>query len=251
MIIKGNSLIRLGEVEEGKGVLKTVLPSIKEETKKIKVMLDIAWSEFESNNYEVAANIGNSVISNALAKSEYKGDSYNLLGSIDYYQKNDFHSALFYFEKSLEEYSIANLAYRIAAIEINLGNMCNILGDYKKVEKHWNKSLEISSSLGNLYYQAQVLMNFGIYHFNKQSFINSVNNYKRAALIFNTIGDKLGYGRSELNLGEVYLFTCEYQKAIEASENAKEIFYMIQNSLEEAEALFLLAKVYFKIGDFT
>ena len=62
LIIKGNSLIRLGDVEKGKEVLKTLLPSIKEETKKIKLMLDIAWSEFETNNYEVAANIGNSVI---------------------------------------------------------------------------------------------------------------------------------------------------------------------------------------------
>ena len=90
LIIKGNSLIKLGEVDEGKEVLKTLLPSIKEETKKIKVMLDIAWSEFETNNYEVAANIGKSVISNSLAQSEYKGDSYNLLGSIDYYQKDDY-----------------------------------------------------------------------------------------------------------------------------------------------------------------
>ena len=249
LIIKGNALIRLGEVEEGKEVLKTLLPLIKEETRKIKVMLDIAWGEFEANNYEVAANIGNSVINNSLALSEYKGDSYNLLGSIDFYQKNDLHSALNYFEKSLIEYSMANLTHRIAAIEINIGNMCNILGDYEKVEKHWNKSLEISSSLGNLYYQAQVLMNFGIYYFNKQSFENSIKNYKRAAIIFNTLGDKLGYGRSEINLGEVYLFTCEYQNAIDVLDSAKEIFFKIQNSLEEVETLFLLAKAHYKIGD--
>ena len=250
LIIKGNSLIRLGDVEKGKEILKTLLPSVKEETKKIKLMLDIAWGEFETNNYELSADIGNSVISNPLALSEYKGDSYNLLGLIDIHQKDDLNSALLNFEKCLEEYSITKLAHRIAAIEINIGNIRNILGDYEKVEKHWNTSLEISSSSGNLNYQAQVLMNFGIYHFNRQSFESAIQNYKRATLIFNTLGDKLGQGRSELNLGEVSLFICEYQNAMDSLINATEIFNKLQNYVEESESLFLLAKAYSRIGDY-
>ena len=249
LIIKGNSLIKLGEVDEGKEVLKKLLPSIKEETKKIKVMLDIAWSEFETNNYEVAANIGKSVISNSLAQSEYKGDSYNLLGSIDYYQKDDLHSALVYFEKSLKEYSIANLTHRIAAIEINIGNMCNILGDYEKVEEHWNKSLKISSSTGNYYQQGKVLLNFGGFHFHNLNFEAAIENYGKAGIIFNSLGDQYDRGLTESNLGEVYLFICEYPNAIDVLKNAIEIFHKIQNFLEQSEALFLLAKVYSKIGD--
>jgi serine/threonine protein kinase/Tfp pilus assembly protein PilF len=250
LIIKGNSLLKLGEVDEGKEVLKTLLPSIKEENKKIKVMLDIAWSEFETNNYEVAANIGNRVISNSLAQSEYKGDGYNLLGSIDFYQKDDLHSALLYFEKSLKEYSIANLTHRIAAIEINIGNMCNILGDYEKVEEHWNKSLKISSSMGNYYQQGKVLLNFGGFHFHNLNFEVAIENYRKAGIIFNSIGDQYDRGLTESNLGEVYLFICEYQNAIDVLKNATEVFHKIQNLLEQSEALFLLAKVYSKIGDY-
>lgn len=249
LIIKGNSLIKLGEVVEGKEILKTLLPSIKDETEKLKIMLDIAWSEFETNNYDVAANIVNRVINNPLSQSEYKGDSYNLLGSIDYYQKDDLHSALFNFEKSLKEYSDANLTHRISAIEINIGNMYNILGDYEKVEKHWNKSLEISSSTGNYYQQGKVLLNLGGFRFHNLNFEAAIENYRKAGIIFNSLGDQYDRGLTESNLGEVYLFICDYQNAIDALKNAIEIFQKIQNMLEQSEALFLLAKVYSKIGN--
>ena len=249
LLIKGNSLIKLGEVEKGKDILNELLPSIKEEARKLKLMLDIAWAELETNNYDVAAEIGYNVIKNSHAIPEYRGDSYNLLGLIDFQQNDDLQSAVLKFEKCLEEYSSANLVHRVAGIEINIGNICNILGDYDNVEKHWNKSLEISSSLGNLNYQGQILMNFGIYHFKKQNFETSINNYKRANLIFQTLGDKISQGRSEINLGEVYLFTCEYQKAIDSLKSAREIFHTLQNFLEESESDFLLGKVYSTIGD--
>jgi serine/threonine protein kinase len=250
MILNGNSLIRMGEIEQGMEILKSKLPLIKDEKKKIKLMINIAGAELDINNYDNTSKICQNVISNSSASNENKGDAFNLLGLINIHQKNDFDSALLEFEKCLEEYTVANLNHRIAAVEINIGNICNIIQDFANVEKHWNRSLEISSSLGNLYYEAQVLMNFGIYNFNKQLFEQSVNNYKRAALIFNTLGDKLGYARSEANLGEVYLFTCEYQNAITSLENARDMFHKLQNYLDGAESLFLLVKVYSKIGDF-
>lgn len=248
-IIKGNSLIKLGEAEKGIEELKSILPSIDDQNKIVKVMLDIAWAELELNNYDRAGEIGNKVKDDPKAIPDFKGDSYNLLGLIDLYQKDDLRSALTNFEKCLTEYTKANIINRIAAIEINLGNIFNMLGEYDKVESYWNKSLETSTRLGNLYYQAQVLMNFGIYHFNKQSFEPSISNYKRAALIFNTIGDEPGYGRSQINLGEVLLFTCEYNEAIESLKNASEVFHKIQNYAEESEALFLLGKIYSRTGD--
>ncbi|HAB53655.1 MAG TPA: hypothetical protein DCE80_16020, partial [Ignavibacteriales bacterium] len=222
--------------------------TIKEEIK-IKLMIDIAYAELDTNNFESASEFAHTIICHPSASSENRGNGYNLLGLIAFYQKNDLSLALINFEKCLAEYKMANSLQLIAAIEGNIGNIYNMRGDYEKVEKYWNRSLEISSSLGNFFHQGQILLNFGIYYFNKQSFENSIKNYKRAAIIFNTLGDKLGYGRSEINLGEVYLFTCEYQNAIDVLDSAKEIFFKIQNSLEEVETLFLLAKAHYKIGD--
>lgn len=249
-IIKGNSLIKLGEIETGLAELKNLLPKVKEENLKTKLILDIAWGELELANYEAAAEIGSIVINNSKTLPEHKGDAFNLLGLISVNHKNDLDTALSNFQSCMNEYKKIDYLPRIAAAEGNIGNIYNMKGNYDEVEKHWNKSLELSTTLGNLSYQALLLMNFGIYHFNRQSFEESIKNYQRAALTFSTIGEKIEYARSETNLGEVYLFICQYQNGINSLKNALEIFRKLRNFLEEAEALFLLAKIYLRIGDY-
>jgi tetratricopeptide (TPR) repeat protein len=78
----------------------------------------------------------------------------------------------------------------------------------------------------------------------------AIENYKKAEIIFNSLGDNYDHGLTEANLGEVFLFICEYQKAIDSLNNAIEIFDKLQNSLEKSEALFLLGKAHHRIGDF-
>lgn len=248
MIVKGNCMLRLGEVEEGLSLLKSILPSIKDRNNYNKLTLDIAWGEQDLNNYGIASEMAEVIINSSDSLPEHKGDAYNLLGFISLNYKNDLESSLDYFQKCMMEYQSANSLQRIAAIEGNIGNIYNIKGDYEQVEKHWNKSLDMSVSLGNLSYQALLLMNFGIYHFNRQSFDESINNYKRAALIFSTIGEKVEYAKSETNLGEAYLFLNQYQNGLKVLENSKEILHKLHNKLEKAESLFLLAKLYLKIG---
>jgi len=249
LLLNGNSLIRIGEIEQGIKILKSLLPVISDQRKQIKLRLNIAGAELDNNNYNAAFEICQGVINEPSVSHERRGDAYNLLGLMSIYLKNDLSAAQIYFEKCLIEYQEVNTLQLIAAIEGNIGNIYNMLGDYEKVEIHWNRSLEISSSLGNYYHQAQILLNYGIYYFNKQTFEKAINSYNRSILMFNTLGDKLGHGRSESNLGEVYLFNCEYQNAINSLNSAREIFNKLHNFLEESEVLFLLAKTYIKIGD--
>jgi tetratricopeptide (TPR) repeat protein len=53
----------------------------------------------------------------------------------------------------------------------------------------------------------------------------------------------------QYNLAEIYLFTCEYEKSIEAIDKSIKIFQNIKNLNEEMESLFLLGKLYFTICD--
>ena len=50
------------------------------------------------------------------------------------------------------------------------------------------------------------------------------------------------------NLGEVFLSLCEYQKVLESIYGARTLFERIQNYEELADVLFILGKLYFKIG---
>lgn len=248
-ILYGNSLIRLGEIESGKKILTSMIPAVLDENKKLKLMLDIAGAELDMNNFEAAEKICREIIDDSRAAHEHKGDAYNLLGLIAINRSNDLDMALENFQLCLSESSKTNSPQRIAGIEGNIGNIYNIRGDFENVEKHWNKSLEISSSLGNYYHQAQVLLNFGIYHFSRNNFDEAIKNYTKASLIFSTLGDNSGLGRSDSNLGELYLFICDYNNASRSLLNARDKFQTIQNSIEESEALFLLGKLYHKLGD--
>jgi serine/threonine protein kinase/tetratricopeptide (TPR) repeat protein len=249
LLIHANALIRTSQVEKGIEILKSLLTKPIDEKKRIRIMFSKAGAEFDLGNYEKAILMCNEILNNSAATHDDRGDVYNLLGLIDVNVKSDLDSTLENFEKCTQEYNRSGSLQRIAAIECNIGNIYNIKGEFEKVEKHWNNSLEISSSFGNYYQQGQVLLNFGIYHFNKQNFENVIEYYKKAAIIFNTLGDKLGYGRSEVNFGEFYLFLCDYQNTINSLNNAIEIFTELQNTNEKSEALFLLGKTYFKIGE--
>jgi serine/threonine protein kinase len=250
LILQSNALIRTGDIERGMKILKTQLPTTHDSKKKIKLLLKIAGAEFDNNNFSEASKICQDIISNSFASNEDMGDSHNLLGLIDIHQKNDLDSALTNFEYCLTEYKRAESLHRVSAAEINIGNIFNIRGDYENVENHWNESLRITQSTGNLYQQGKVSLNLGGFYFHKLKFELAIENYKKAKIIFNSLGDNYDRGLTEANLGEVFLFICEYQKAIDSLNNAIEIFDKLQNLLEKSEALFLLAKAHYRIGDY-
>lgn len=246
----GNALIRMGDIEKGLEVLKKLLNETKDRAKKIKLMLNIAGAELDLNNYENAQKICKDILDDRSATFENIGDAYNLLGIVDIHQTSDFDSALKNFELCLESYEKANELKRVAAVEINIGNIFNIRADFDSVEAHWKKSLEINQMTGNLYQQGKVSLNLGGFYFHKLNFEAAVENYSKAGVIFNSLGDRYDLGLTESNLGELYLFICEYQNAIEYLNSARDNFHSIQNELEEFESLFMLGKLFYKIGDF-
>lgn len=246
----GNALIRIGEIEKGLEVLRKLLNETKDKAEKIKLMLNIAGAEIDNNNYEEASKICCQIINNSDAANEQKGDAFNLLGLVSINFKNDLNMALHNFSLCMNEYQKTGSLQHISAIEGNIGNIFNMRGEYERAESHWKKSLSISSSLGNFYHQAKVLLNYGGLNFNKLNFESAIEHYNKAGLIFNTLGDQYDLGLAESNLGEIYLFICEYQNAIEYLSSARDNFHKIQNELEESESLFMLGKLFYKIGDF-
>lgn len=250
LLMQGNALIRIGEIQKGMDILKSLLPIIKDDKKKLKLMLNIAGAELDANNFESASLMCHDIIKNPSASYEILGDAYNLLGIVLFHFKNDIDSALDYFKQCLNSYKTASSLQRVAAAEINIGNIFNIRGNYDDAEKHWNHSLEITQSTGNLYQQGKVSLNLGGFYFHNLNLDKSVENYNKAKIIFNSLGDQADYGLTETNLGEIYLFLCEYQTAIAYLNSARDVFHKIQNYIEEAEVLFLIGKVNYKMGNY-
>ena len=249
-ILKANCLVGLGNLNEGKELLESLIASVSEPPKRITLFMDLANVNFNLNYYDETSKICNNLIKLGNAGNEILGSSYQLLGLISIYRDNDLDSALQFFEKTSSAYQKENLKFKHAGILMNIGNIYSMKGDDEHALAYWNQSLNLNQSIGNIQQEAKLLINFGIYYFNSLELEKSYDNYTKAYSIFNSLGLKDGQGLVESNLGEIYLLMCDYQKAIESLNDAIKIFRQIQNKEEELNAFFLLGKLYFTVGDY-
>ena len=249
LILKGSCLIGSGNIEEGKTLLNQLINKIDNKEKQLKMLAEVASAEYELNNYNEASNICQKIINDKLANEIQKGKCYNLLGLISVFKDNNLGYALNNFELAVNYYNDKKLNYKVAQLEKNIGNLYFLKGEHNKAEEYWNKSLELTLSIGNLEHEAQLLMGFGVYYFDKLNFEKAHEYYNRALSIFVSLGSSSGQGLVKYNLGEIYLLTCEFEKAIESIEDSVKIFNKLKNLNEEMESLFLLGKLSFTIGD--
>lgn len=249
LILKGSCLIGLGNIEAGKNLLNQLINTIDDNVKHIKLLTEVANAEYELNNYSEAARICMKIINDNMADESEKGKCYSLLGLISIFKENNLGNALNNFELAENYYINKGLNYKVAQMEKNIGNVYNMKGEHIRAENYWNKSLDISSSIGNLDLEAKLLLNYGIYFFDNLNFEKALEYYNRALSIFVSLGNRGGQGLVKYNLGEIYLLTCEFEKSIEAIENSIKIFNDLKNLNEEMESLFLLGKLSFTIGD--
>ncbi len=249
LILKGSCLIELGELDAGKNILIDLVEKIDDEKKKQKLIVEIAYAEFDFGKYDVSENHSREIISKNVTAIEEKAKTHNLLGLIEIYQRNDLDKAVNEFEKSLEYYKQTNSILQEAKIERNIGNIYNMRGEHDKAEQYWNSAHQKNLSIGNLDQEARHLLNYGIYYYEQGAFDEAIKQYKEASEIFIVLGIRDGEGLALTNLSEANLDICNYQEAYDSLNRAREIFSKLANIDEEAEVLFLLGKLYYLLGD--
>jgi tetratricopeptide (TPR) repeat protein len=243
----GIILIKTGEISEGINMLLTVINSSL--VSKNELYLEIASAYIEKNNYSQADIICNEILKSEDASTEIIGRAQNLLGISNLYNKSDLNITLDYFQNAHKIYTQESNFSRIAGSEVNLGNIQNILGNYSKAEKHWNKALQLNQSIGNVEQEANVLLSTGVFNYEHSNYKKAVKAYQKGGNIFKGLGSKMNYGLISLNLGEVYLEICEYKKSFASFEIAKEIFMEFKNNDELIEVYFLLARLFIVVGN--
>jgi serine/threonine protein kinase len=247
-ILKGKCLISTGSPAEGIEVLSSILASVRKEAVKEEIMADIAAAEFDLSNYTRVTEICTKITGSRYASNEIKAKSYNLMGLVELYSRNSSNAAIKYLSNALEYYREAGLPVNISGIELNLGNIFFMKRDHDEAEIHWERARGINQSIGNLDWDAKLLLNYGNYYFDREDFEKAIENYKGASSIFASLGDKYSVGVVLVNLGESFITICSYQDAFESLRNAKKIFAGLKNYEEEAEAIFMLARLYYIIG---
>jgi tetratricopeptide (TPR) repeat protein len=246
---KGIFLIASGEVETGKKMLINQVGKIENPGDKIEILLEIANANLNTNLYNDAQIVLNQLLEAGDLTYGQNGKVFNMNGLLELYKNNNIEKAFSFFILALNEFSKANLKQRIARVQVNLGNICSMKGEYVQAEQYWKSSLAINNAIGDLDQEALLLMNYGIYLFDTANYEKASDSYKNAKNIFQTIGKKNGLGLALLNSGETHLITCEYSSAIEEFLRASDIFRSTENQEEEASAYYLLAKTFAVIGN--
>ena len=247
--LHGVLLVKTGDLSQGIKKLVSVvdnLPSFKNG-----IYIDLASAYIELNKYENANSICNELLKQSNAELELIGRAQNLLGISNMYDKADLNITLNYFKAAHKTYTSINNFNRIAGSEVNLGNIQNILGNYSRAEKHWNKALQLNRSIGNVEQEANVLLNNGIFYYEHAYYEKAIEVYGKAGTIYKGLGNKLNFGLVSANLAETYIEICEFQKALDSINISKKIFTEIENNNELVEILLLEAKLYYSISNFS
>ncbi|TDJ56875.1 MAG: serine/threonine protein kinase [Ignavibacteria bacterium] len=248
-IMKGSAMINSSRIEEGKELIKSLIPKVENENRKSKLLVEIAYAKFDLNLFEEAAEMCNEILEREQVTDEDKGRLYNLLGMYYHFSKNDSRSSLIQFEKAFSYFEKEGLLSKVASVELNIGIMNNIIGNKDLAEASWKKALNINRSIGNLAQEGLLLLNNGVHYFENINFVVAIDYYKRAHNIFLSLGHKVNEGLALSNLGEVYFITCEYQNSFEVLEEAKIILGESDNLEEFIPVLVLLAHFHFTIGN--
>lgn len=249
LFIRGSSLISIREIQSGLQQLHELLEQELKEAIRQKVLVEIAYANFEQNNFEQAEKTAQEIIKNPSTSLEDLGRIYNLLGMIEVYSNNNLRAAIESFSKSVELFEKAQLPKRVAGIEVNIGNIFGMLGEDQEAQEHWDCSLKINSKIGNLNHEALLLMNYGVYFIERLQFEKAISQLNRAYSIFSTIGDENNLGLVLINLGQVYLLSCNYENSLNSFKEAEKIFQELSNDEEVISVKYHFGKLYYYLND--
>jgi serine/threonine protein kinase/Tfp pilus assembly protein PilF len=250
-ILKGNALIDLKLLNEGRKLLESILPTVKDNKLKNEILAKIAEAEYQIAKYDNAEKIVDLVLKDDSTSVQTKGKIYQINGLIQLFNYNNPKETIRSFKKSLGYFNEVGQLDKVASMENNLANIYHILREKDKAEIHWKNALKLNSSIGDLQQQGGILINFGIFYFNNCNFDLAVEQYQKAKNILQAFGDKNYLGFTFTNLGEAQLLLCEYESAIVSLKQSIKIFDEIGVIIEKSEALFILAKLYFELGQKT
>lgn len=247
--IVGNCRIKLGFPSEGINVINQNRKEIEKIIPTAEIDLALANAYFDLEQIDESEKICQNIIQNSGEDYFNCGGAYNLLGLISFYKSNDLKHARACFEKAVEKYREGNLTSKAAGMEVNLGNIYNMIGKGDAAVEHWNNASDINKNLGNYEQQAKLQLSFGIYHFDNNDFDNAITKYEESLQIFSRLGDRNGEGLAYINLAEVYLANSEFTKAEASINKAKGLFRATNNNEEFIEALYLSILISTKTGN--
>ncbi len=224
-----------------------ILPTIKSDTAKITLLLDIAntYRNFETKN---AAKYCNQALdlANEIDNDNKQYDCYVVKGLINYRLGNNQEAISNYFQvinNADDHYRTKGKAY------INIGNLYADLGKYDSSIIFYNKATVVFDNVGDKKYKAGVLNNIGTIYSDLGDFDKAIDYYTQALKTHEEYDNKLGKAAAIENIGIIYYFQQNYNKALEYFKNALTIFQEVGVLEKQANALSNIASMTMLMDD--
>lgn len=201
------------------------LPQTKEDTNKVKLLIDLSHS-FYSINPDEGLNYGNRAL--ALAeKLDWKKGTANACRTIagNYgYGKSEYPKALEYDTKALEAFRETGDKTGTARILGDMGVLYWYQSNYPEALKNYFDALRINEELGNKADMAATLCNIGIVYNSQRDYQKALEYIAKANKIDESLGNKSGIAANLGDIGELYHNLSDEQKALEYESKSLQLY---------------------------
>lgn len=208
-------------------------------------MLCVLYRNKADYKKAVAYGLKNIEIRETLKDTLNLAGGYQNLSNI-YSLTGDPQTAIDYLSKSVELHIAMKDTLEMAQIQGTIANLYLDLGETENAEKLLLKSMKFTEK--NTLDYADFSLNLGTVYQNKKDFITSEKLYKEALKIYESIGLENGIGVAYENLGELYIDTKNFQKAIEYLKLAENNYEKTQDSTQIAHINLSIGKYYLNIS---
>lgn len=228
--------------------LKKVLQSVKEDSVRVKVLLQLS-SYFLDSSPEEAKNYGNQALNLAQSINFQPGRALALkfIGSAYYFLGNT-PATLEYYGQALNVFdSIGDLESKSIILN-NFGTVYYMNGTDDKALNSYFKSLEIAEQIGDKAGIATAFSNIAnVYHNKRATEDKALDFFLKALYISEDIGDKNIIGAVSVNLGEIYSDVKKYDSALFFYNKSMKAY---ANTINIPVPLRGIGLVYTKQGDY-
>ncbi|HPH82595.1 MAG TPA: adenylate/guanylate cyclase domain-containing protein [Flavobacteriales bacterium] len=211
-----------------------VLPSMSEDSNKVKMLEEISFSSY-SINPQQGLKYGFESLNLAKLIKWDKGiaRAYNTIGINYGFGRADYPNALDNYLKSLTINERLGDQKEIAASLNNIGSLYDETGENQRALDYYNRALVINQKMGNKDWMANNLSNIGVLYTKLKEFNKAIQYKKEAMKLKEELGDQWGIATNTSQLARIYGEMGQLDTAIILFHKALDIFTKLgdQNSI--------------------
>ncbi|GEM_PF-3885992 len=246
-ILKADCYVAIGKIKKAVKIYSDILEENPSREIYEEVLIKLATAESYMDLFYQSKAKCIELINRPEVSELIKAQAYNLMGILEHNLGSEIKLVEDYFRRAHEIYTKLKMPQKLAKTSINLGIINNIKENYTEAQKWWDEALRLAQKTGSLEEEITIRTNYVIFYIHRQQFDKAEKYSLRTLRLAEGLNKKYEAALIYLNLSEVEIIICEYEKALEHLLKSKDIFEYLGSYTELSEVYFLLAYLHYLI----